>query len=93
MDVGPQVVMSKSGQVANSVVVEIANRISCWWKIKRVVAYVRQFVNTCRKVKALRDHLSVQELNDAERMIVKDFQKRHFDAENADNGTRHNSSS
>ena len=56
--------------------------------MKPVVAYVKHFIDVCRKVKVSSDHLSVQELDNAERMIVKDVQKRHFGVE-----MRHDSSS
>ena len=80
-DVGPQVITSKSGLVEDSVEVEVANRISCWSKIKRAVAYVTRFIDACRKVKVSNDHLSVRELNDAEKTIVKDIQRHHFGSE------------
>ena len=45
------------------------------------MAYVKRFVNACRKKRAISSHLSVQELKDAEVTIVKDVQKRHFAVE------------
>ena len=47
----------------------------------RVVAYVRRFIDACRKKRAASSHLSVQELKEAEVAIIKDVQKRHFASE------------
>ena len=60
VDVGPAIVALESGHVEDSVVVKLANRISCWSKLKRVVAYVKRFIDACRKVKVSSDHLSVR---------------------------------
>ena len=59
----------------------LSRRLSEWSKIVRVVAYVKRFVDACRKKRAASNHLSVQELKEAEVTIVKDVQKCHFASE------------
>merc|ERR1712240_882644 len=80
-DLSSTIVTSKSGHVEDTMVTKLASRISCWSKLKRVVSYVMRFVNVCRKIKVMNAHLSVKELDDAEKVIIKDVQKRHFEAE------------
>merc|ERR1712198_556269 len=78
---GRQVDAQDAGHVVDTFVQRLSTRLSEWSKIVRVVAYVKRFVDACRKKRAASSHLSVQELKEAEVTIIKDVQKRHFASE------------
>merc|ERR1711872_416007 len=75
---GRQVDTSDAGHEVDTFVQRLSMRLSEWSKMVRVVAYVKRFVDACRKKRAASSHSSVQELKEAEVTIVKDVQKRHF---------------
>merc|ERR1712198_549531 len=78
---GRQVDAADAGHEINTFVQRLSMRLSEWSKMVRVVAYVKRFVDACRKKRAASSYLSVQELKEAEVTIVKDVQKRHFASE------------
>ena len=73
--------------VALGMVVEVEridmSRFRTWLRLKRVIAWIVRFISNCQRAKEDRDSqcLTVDEINDAEHLIIKDVQTTAFSEE------------
>ena len=62
---------------------KFVERYSCWYRLRKAVAWLRRFINwLCeKKQQRLKHSLEVEELDGAERVIIANIQKKHYKSE------------